>query len=83
MSFSVNPKLEARLREIARQQGRDLESVVAEALQSFAEAASRNNGAKQPDRVVPSAGFPLRGSVLRYDDPCKPALPHSDWESAR
>ncbi len=82
MSFIVNPNLEARLREIARQQGRDLQSVVNEALQSFAEAASRSNGERKARQSSKAERYPLRGSVLRYDDPCKPALPDTDWESA-
>lgn len=40
MTFDVNSNLEARLREIARQQGRDVQSVIVEALQKFADIAS-------------------------------------------
>jgi hypothetical protein len=29
----------------------------------------------------PSERYPLRGSVLRYDDPFGPAVPEEDWEA--
>ena len=83
MSFTMDPNLEARLREIAQKQGRDVQSVVTDALRSFAETATRDNGAKQPGGAPSVGRHPLRGSVLQYDAPCKPAIPDSDWESTR
>lgn len=29
----------------------------------------------------PTERYPLRGSVLRYDDPFGPAVPEEDWEA--
>ena len=34
-----------------------------------------------PDPGVPSERYPLRGSVLRYEDPFGPAVPEEDWEA--
>ena len=33
--------------------------------------------------AVPEDDFPLRGSVLRYDDPFGPACPLEDWEALK
>jgi hypothetical protein len=31
----------------------------------------------------PTPTYPLRGSVIRYDDPFEPAAPPEDWEALR
>jgi hypothetical protein len=84
MTFAIPPTLEARLRQIAQQQGRDVQAVIAEALAQFAETErpSTKGPGKNGPATVPG-DFPLRGTVLRYDDPTEPALRDDDWETGR
>jgi hypothetical protein len=49
------------------EEGQDVEVIV---LESHKEA------------ITPSPN-PLKGSVLRYDDPFEPAVPPEDWEAVR
>lgn len=79
MSIALPPGLEARLREIARQQGRDVEAVVQEALRRYVEAGAGDAGRNGAN----GAARPLRGTVVRYLDPYLPAAPESDWEAGR
>ena len=51
--------------------GKEVEIVVTEVPAPEAEEQ------EAPDR------FPLRGTVLRYDDPYGPAVPPEDWEALR
>lgn len=32
------------------------------------------------EKAIPSNPYPLRGTVIRYDDPFEPAVPEEDWE---
>ena len=34
-------------------------------------------------QTTPADRYPLRGSVLRYDDPFAPAVDADEWEAAR
>jgi hypothetical protein len=85
MTIVLPPALEDRIRQIARAQGRDVESVVGEALRSFVEKTSQNGLPAAAPSAPPngSSRYPLRGTVIRFDDPHGPAAPESDWEALR
>lgn len=48
--------------------GKDVEIIVREAV---------------PRSTPPATDFPLRGSILRDDDPFGPAIPAEEWEALR
>ena len=51
--------------------GKDVEIVISET------RAVAQTGQAQSEKER----YPLRGTVLRYDDPFGPAVPDSDWEA--
>lgn len=61
-----------RIPELGELVGRDVEIVVREVK---AESES------QP--LMPDNKYPLRGSLLWYDDPFGPAAPIEDWEASQ
>ncbi len=38
---------------------------------------------ERPALAETAGRYPLRGTVLRYDDPFKPACPPEDWDALR
>lgn len=67
------PSLEELLRRYAADHGVDVESVVGEAVRQFLREQANGRTPPRQDR------YPLRGSVLRFDDPLEPAAPESEW----
>jgi hypothetical protein len=83
MTIVLPPVLEDRIRQIAQAQGRDVETVIGEVLRSFVEKTTQNGHPAAAPPVQDASRYSLRGTVLRFDDPCGPAAPESDWEALR
>lgn len=63
----VQPNGRVILNDLPFEEGKDVEIIVLETNGKQAEPKSN----------------PLKGSVLRYDDPFEPAAPIEDWEALR
>jgi hypothetical protein len=77
-SIHIRKKLESEhltLPELRPLIGKQVEITICEA------ADEPGNGA--PAQPVSADRYPLRGTVLRYDDPFGPAADPDDWEACR
>jgi hypothetical protein len=77
-SVHIRTKLESEhltLPELRPLIGKQVEITVREAAEYTSNGGVKNGTAN--DR------YPLRGSVLRYDDPFAPAVAADEWEAAR
>ena len=82
VTFNIPPNLEAQIRDLARREGRDVQSLIDEALASLAQRAVKNGSGIHDSSVGEVAPFEaLRGSVVRYDDPYAPSTEESEWEA--
>jgi len=83
VTFNIPPILEAQIRELARREGRDVQSLIDEALASMAQRGSISGpGVQVAAAHDQSPCNPLRGSVIRFDDPVEPAIRWFDWNTA-
>jgi hypothetical protein len=57
--------------ELKKWLGKDVEIIIQE----------RSAQPSPKDPLSEKERYPLRGTVLRYDDPFGPAVPDSDWEA--
>ena len=74
----IRTKLESEhltLPELRPLIGKQVDITVREAAESPSNGGVKNG--------TPADRYPLRGSVLRYDDPFAPAVAADEWEAAR
>ncbi len=79
MTITIPSALEDVLRRISQEQGRSIEEIVAGLLSRSLRETGNANGDGEPQKPSRS----LKGTVLRYDDPCEPAVPDTNWEALR
>jgi hypothetical protein len=70
------------LKDLPFHVGDAVEVIILERSPSVSEGESPNPLEKAEDRPEPKL-YPLRGTVLFYDDPFEPAVPVEDWEVLR
>jgi hypothetical protein len=67
------------LKDLPFHVGDAVEVIILERSRSVSEGESPNQAEKAEDRPEPNL-YPLRGTVLLYEDPFEPAVPGEDWE---
>jgi hypothetical protein len=70
------------LKDLPFHVGDAVEVIILERSPSVSEGESPNPLEKAEDRPEPNL-YPLRGTVLFYEDPFEPAVPVEDWEALR
>jgi hypothetical protein len=70
------------LKDLPFHVGDAVEVIILERSPSVSEGESPNPLEKAEDRPEPKL-YPLRGTVLFYEDPFEPAVPVEDWEVLR
>jgi hypothetical protein len=68
------------LKDLPFHVGDAVEVIILERSRSVSEGESTNPVKKAEDRPDPNL-YPLRGTVLFYEDPFEPAVPVEDWKA--